>query len=136
MTRAIQQSVRFPVPPEALFEMFMDSKKHSAATGAPARISRRAGGKFTAFGGQLHGKNLAVVPNKMIVQSWRGPWRAQDLDSILVITFEKVAGGTQVNLVHSNVPEHDHKGVSEGWPKYYWEPWKAYLKRNKKQKKT
>ncbi|MGH9703922.1 MAG: SRPBCC domain-containing protein [Candidatus Acidiferrales bacterium] len=132
MTQAIQQSVRFPVAPEVLFEMFMDSKKHSEATGAPARISRRSGGQFTAFGGQLRGKNLAVVSNKMIVQSWRGPWKVQDLDSILVITFEKVEGGTRVDLVHSNVPEHDHKGVSKGWPKYYWKPWKEYLKKKKK----
>ncbi len=131
MTKAIQQSVRFPAAPEVLFEMYMDSKKHSEVTGAPAKISRRAGGKFTAFGGQLRGKNLAVIPNRMIVQSWRGPWKAGDLDSILVITFEKVPGGTRIDLVHSNVPGHDHKGVSQGWPKYYWVPWRAYLKRKK-----
>ncbi len=93
MTKAIQQSVKFPAPPEVLFEMYMDSKKHSESTGAPATISRQAGGKFTAFGGQLSGKTLAVVPNKMIVQSWRGPWKAEDLDSILVITFEKMDRG-------------------------------------------
>ena len=132
MTKAIQQSVKFPAPPEVLFEMFMDSKKHSEATGAPAKISRRAEGKFTAFGGQLSGKTLAVIPNKMIVQSWRGPWKAEDLDSVLVITFEKVAGGTRVDLVHSNVPGHDHKGVTKGWPLYYWGPWREYLKKRKK----
>ena len=56
MTRAIQQSVEFSVSPKELFELYMDSKKHSAATGGPAKISRKAGGKFTAFGGMLRGK--------------------------------------------------------------------------------
>ena len=134
MTKAIQQAAKFYARPEVLFEMYMDSKKHSEATGAPAKIDRRPGGKFTAFGGQLSGKIQAVVPNKMIVQSWRGPWKANDLDSILVITFKTMDEGTRVDIVHSNVPEHDHKGVAKGWPKYYWEPWKEYLKRNKKKK--
>ncbi len=65
----------------------------------------------------------------MVVQAWRGPWKAADPDSILVITFRKVRGGTQVDLVHVNVPGYDHAGVRKGWPKYYWGPWRAYLKR-------
>ncbi len=36
-------------------------------------------------------------------------------------------------LVHANVPEHDHKGVTRGWPTYYWQPWKEYLKRKAKE---
>lgn len=72
MTRVIQQSVRFPVPPEELFEMYLDSKKHSEATGGAARMSRGAGGEFTAWGGQLRGRNLLVVSNLTIVQTWRG----------------------------------------------------------------
>jgi hypothetical protein len=50
MTRVIQQSVLFPVPPEELFEMYLDSKKHSEATGGRARMSRKAGGEFTGLG--------------------------------------------------------------------------------------
>ncbi len=85
MTRAIQQSVEFSVSPKELFELYMDSKKHSAATGGPAKISRKAGGKFTAFGGMLRGKNLVIIPRRMIVQSWRAThWTAADADSILV----------------------------------------------------
>ena len=44
MTRAIQQSVEFRVSPEELFEIYLDSKKHSAATNTPARPPRRAPG--------------------------------------------------------------------------------------------
>jgi hypothetical protein len=25
------------------------------------------------------------------------------------------------------VPEEDFAGVSEGWPKFYWNPWRVYL---------
>ena len=128
MTRAIQQSVEFSVSPKELFELYMDSKKHSAATGGPAKISRKAGGKFTAFGGMLRGKNLVIIPRRMIVQSWRAThWKAADPDSILVLTFSKSRRGGRIHLVHASVPEYDHRGVSRGWRKYYWNPWKAYL---------
>jgi uncharacterized protein YndB with AHSA1/START domain len=131
MTRAIQQSVRFPATPAQLYELFMDSKKHVAATGMPAKVSRKVGGKWSAFGGQIHGHNLHLAPGKMIVQSWRGPWKKGDADSILVVSFTKARGGAQVDLVHVGVPSHDYKGVSQGWPKYYWKPWRKYLANRK-----
>jgi activator of HSP90 ATPase len=133
MTKAIQQSVEFKVPPETLYETYTDSKKHSASTGAPAKVSRRIGAAFRAFDGQLVGKNLAIVPNRMIVQAWRADhWKESDADSILVMTFSKTAKGGRVDLVHVNVPEHDHRGVTEGWPKYYWQPWRAYFAKHGK----
>jgi activator of HSP90 ATPase len=127
MTSAIQQSVRFRTSSQTLFSMYLDSRKHSQSTGAPARISKKAGGRFTAFGGQLEGKNLLIVPGKRIVQIWRAThWKKGDW-SVLTLDFSRVAGGAQVDLVHSGVPTYDHKGVREGWPKYYWRPWKKYL---------
>ena len=36
--------------PAKLYGLFMDSAKHTAATGAPAKISRKVGGTWTAFG--------------------------------------------------------------------------------------
>ena len=129
MTPAIQQRVRFNVPPARLFNLYMDSRQHSAATRAKAVVSRRVGGKFSAFDGTLSGKFLAIVPNRMIVQSWRSKhWKETDLDSILVLSFSETRRGGQIDLVHANVPAHDHGGVTRGWEKYYWKPWRSYLK--------
>jgi len=135
MTPAIHSAASFEnATPAKLFEFFMDSAKHTAATGVPAKISQKVGGKWSAFGGMLVGKNLVLIPNRMIVQTWRSSeWKKKDPDSILVVSFEKsVAGGAQVQLVHVGVPEYDHAGVTHGWPKFYWEPWKAYLAAKKR----
>jgi activator of HSP90 ATPase len=113
--------------------MYLDSNKHSAATGGAARMSRKPGGTFAAWDGQLSGKNLLIVKNRMIVQAWRSTqWKASDLDSTLILIFSKAPGGGQVNITHVNVPEHDHDGVMKGWRKYYWEPWKKYLQARRK----
>ena len=133
MTQIIRQSVKFTASPADLYELFMDSAKHSAATGMPAQISRKEGGKWSAFKGMIAGRNLVLVPNQMIVQAWRSKgWKAADLDSVLVVRFEKAAGGTTLHLTHVGVPQHDHKGVTLGWRKYYWQPWKKYLAARKR----
>ena len=128
MTPAIQQRVRFNVSPGRLFNLYLDSRQHSAATHAKAVVGRRVGSKFSAFDGVITGTLLGIVPTRMIVQSWRtSHWKKTDLDSILVLTFSKTKRGGRIDLVHANVPEHDHDGVSQGWEKYYWKPWRAYL---------
>jgi activator of HSP90 ATPase len=130
MTKPIVQSVTFKASPEELFAMFSDSKKHSAATGGKASVSTKPGAKWSAFDGMISGKNLAIVPRQMVVQAWRAShWHETDLDSILILNFSKTAGGARVDLVHAGVPQHDYKGVTKGWPQYYWEPWKTYLRK-------
>ncbi|MGD0228424.1 MAG: hypothetical protein ABSF71_39485 [Terriglobia bacterium] len=54
MTKPIVQSVTFKASPEELFEIFTDSKKHSAATGGKASVSAKVGAKFTAWDGMLY----------------------------------------------------------------------------------
>ena len=74
------------------------------------------------------------VPGKRIVQSWRSiGWKKTDADSILVLTFHKEGSGGRVDLAHVNVPDHDHLGVTKGWEKFYWKPWRAYIKTMGKQ---
>jgi activator of HSP90 ATPase len=127
MTPTIQQRVLFPASPKTLFEMYLDSRKHAAATGAPAKMSRRISGSWSAHGGQISGTNLLILPGRLIVQAWRAAhWKKEDV-SILVLKFSKAPGGARVDLVHAGVPTYDHKGVREGWVKYYWKPWKKYL---------
>jgi activator of HSP90 ATPase len=134
MTPVVEQSVSFRATPAKLYELFMDSAKHTAATGMPAKISPKVGGKWSAFGGMILGRNLVLIPNRMIVQTWRSSaWKKADPDSILVVRFEKAAGGkATVHLAHVGVPKYDHKGVTQGWVKYYWEPWKEYLAARKR----
>jgi activator of HSP90 ATPase len=133
MTKAIQQSVRFAAPPATLFEMYLDSQKHSAATGGKATMSRKVGGAFTAWNKMLRGRNLMIVSNRLIVQSWRSVnFKPGDADSILILEFSEAPEGGRVDLCHVNVPSQDHKGVTNGWPNYYWKPWKKYLKAKSK----
>jgi uncharacterized protein YndB with AHSA1/START domain len=128
MPRTIQLAAALPAPAERLFDMYLDPDAHAAFTGAPVTIAARAGAPFLAFDGVLSGTILQVVPGRLIVQSWRSPhWGAADLDSTLILTFVPEADGARIELVQANVVESDFAGVSQGWEKYYWTPWRAYL---------
>ena len=130
MPRTIILAASLPAPPERLYEMYVDSKLHAAFTGVPVEIEPRPGGSFRAFNGAIWGTILDVVPNRLIVQRWRSKNFPQEaIDSTLVLSFWPEGAAGRVELVHANVPEEDFAGVSEGWSKFYWNPWRAYLER-------
>lgn len=128
MRNVITQSLLLAASPEQLFAMYLDPKLHGAITGAPVTIGRQPQSEFSAFGGVLTGRILAVVESRLIVQSWRSnQFRASDADSTLILSFQSTATGGQIDLVHLDVPDHDVVGVTAGWEKYYWSPWRHYL---------
>jgi uncharacterized protein YndB with AHSA1/START domain len=128
MPRTITMAVHLPCPAARLYRMYLDPKQHAAFTGAPVRIAARAGAAFEAFGGALTGTILQLIPNRLIVQSWRSvKFPRRDLDSTLVLSFWPAKGGGRIELTHVNVADSDYTGVSEGWSRYYWLPWRQYL---------
>ena len=130
MPRTVTLAATLPRQPARLYAMYLDPRQHAAFTGAPVKIAARAGARFEAFGGALTGTILQVVANRLIVQSWRSTQFAKrDLDSTLVLSFWPDPAGGRIELTHVNVADTDFAGVSEGWSKYYWVPWRAYLER-------
>ena len=49
--------------------MIMDSRRHQLLSGEKARISRKVGGSFTAWGAHFSGINLVLKPGEKIVQA-------------------------------------------------------------------
>ena len=128
MPRNIIAAASLPAPPDKLFDMYLDAASHAAFTGFPVTIEPRAGGVFRAFDGMLSGKILHIEPKRLIVQTWRSVnWPASAIDSILMLSFWPEKDGARIELVHINVADEDFAGVSHGWEKYYWTPWRNYL---------
>jgi activator of HSP90 ATPase len=127
MPATIRQKITLRISPERLFSLFLDGKEHAAFTGAPARISKKAGASFRVMDFAT-GRNLQLVPGKQIVQSWRADdWGSSDPDSLLILNFAKAPGGATLEMIHAGVPEREAKNLDEGWRDYYWKPLKSYL---------
>jgi activator of HSP90 ATPase len=130
MPQTIHQSVTLPAAAQRLYDMYLDSAIHEAITGAPVLVGAAPGSAFLAFNGMLSGTILYTVPKRLVVQSWRAHhWHEDDVDSVLILTFWPAGDSGRIDLVHVNVADHDVQGVTEGWTKYYWDPWRRYLRR-------
>ena len=128
MPRTIITAASLPAAPDRLFDMYLDEVSHAAFTGLAVTIEPRAGGAFRAFDGMLSGTILHVEPKTLLVQTWRSVnWALTDMDSVLILSFWPAADGARIEVVHVNVPDEDFAGVSQGWERYYWTPWRAYL---------
>lgn len=136
MKTLTQKVVLKNTTPEQLYNLYMDAKLHSLVTGDTAKITKKEGASFTAYGSYIKGKNLQLIPGKLIVQSWRGSdWNKSDLDSTFILHFEKKGNDAVVNMVHANLPDKEADGIKSGWTDFYWTPWKAYLAKQKGNKK-
>jgi activator of HSP90 ATPase len=129
MTKTITQKVVFKnTTPKALYDLYMDAKKHSQSTGAMAKIEAKEGTKFTAYDNYISGKNLHLIKDKLIVQSWRGSdWAKGDMDSTFIINLESKGNDTILHVTHANLPEKQADDIKKGWADFYWLPWKKHL---------
>jgi activator of HSP90 ATPase len=128
MSKNLITAASLPGPPDQLFDMYLDPKVHSEFTGLPVTIGARPGDPFRAFDGAIWGTILRVEPKRLIVQTWRSVnFPPTAIDSILILTFWPQGDGCLIELTQVNVADEDFAGVSHGWEKYYWTPWRNYL---------
>ncbi len=134
-TTTITQKVIIPAEPQEVYDAFIDAKIHSAFTGAKAAGNSKVGGEFTAWDGYITGKNLELERGKRIVQEWStSEWPDGYPPSKLELTFRKVKGGTELTMVHSDVPEEQAEDYRQGWIDSYWDLLKEYFQKRKRPK--
>jgi len=131
MSNSIEQEVRIKCTPHEIYEAFMDSKIHSKFTEGKVNISREVGGNFSVFEGAINGKNVELIQDKKIVQTWRseGENWPKGYYSTITLIFEPTDEGTLIRFTHIDIPEEAVESVKEGWTTYYWDPLKELLEK-------
>ncbi len=122
--KSIKQRISFKASAHDVYEALMDSKQHSKFTGGTAKIGRKVGGKFSVFDGYAVGKNLELIPDKKIVQTWRAAdWQEGELSQV---SFEilPLKSGCNLKFTHRNLPERHYSAIKQGWNDFYWLPMK------------
>lgn len=130
-TDVIEQEITIKCTPHEIYEAFMNSKIHSKFTEGKAKISREIGGKFSVFEGSINGKNIELIQDQRIIQSWRsdGENWPKGYYSTITIILELTDEGTLIKFTHVDIPEGAIESVKEGWNTYYWEPLKELLEK-------
>jgi uncharacterized protein YndB with AHSA1/START domain len=127
--KTIKQTVVIPkATPQQVYDAYTDPKKHAEFTGSDASGEPVVGGKFTAWDGYIFGKFIELEAGKRVVQEWQTTdWVDGYGASKLELTFKAVSGGTELSMVHSDVPKEKADELSEGWIDFYWDPLKDYF---------
>lgn len=120
-TKQIRHVVRFNANPRAIYQALMNSKKHTAFTGAPAKIDAKVGGRFSAWGPHLRGVNVELIKNKRIVQAWRAKSWPKSHYSIATFELKRVRGGTPLVFTQTGIPARHVRDINGGWKSHYWD---------------
>ena len=124
----IQQTVFIEATPDEVYDALLNAKKHAAFTGSAATTNAKVGAEFTAWDGYISGKNLELVKGKKIVQEWEtSEWPEGYPRSRLEFTLRAKKGGTELRMVHTQVPAEQVAEYRTGWHTAYWEPMKEYF---------
>ncbi len=121
----IKQTYEIEAPVADVWRALVDPKEIEAWGGGPAVMDGQKDSEFTLWGGSIHGRNVAVEPEKRLVQDWY----SDDWEEASVATFTLSAnnGVTNLELLHENVPDNEAKEIDDGWINFYLGPIKDYL---------
>jgi activator of HSP90 ATPase len=123
----LHQEIDIKASRQRIYDALLDSKQFAAFTGAPAEISRDAGGVFSIFGGLIVGRNVELVPKGRVVQAWRPADWEPGLYSLVRFELKEWGQQTRIVLDHSGFPEGSFRHLNPGWYEHYWKPLEKFV---------
>jgi uncharacterized protein YndB with AHSA1/START domain len=87
----------------------------------PAEFDPVEGGKFSYWGGDIHGINTKIVPGELLEQDWYGEDRPEHCYKVSFVLSQD-DDTTTIHLIQADVPDDEAKDFEEGWKDYYFDP--------------
>jgi uncharacterized protein YndB with AHSA1/START domain len=117
-----------PASPERVYAAWLDSEEHSRMTGARAVVDPAVGGQHSAWDGYISGRNVELEPARRIVQTWRSTdFPLGSGDSRLEVHLREADGGTEITVIHAQIPEGQGAQYEQGWNDHYFAPMRKYF---------
>jgi uncharacterized protein YndB with AHSA1/START domain len=112
-------SIDIDAAPVEVFQFLTTVDGLNAWMGAHADLEPLPGGRFEVdiAGYPIRGRYLEVDPPTRVVVSW-GVAGSDDLpagSTTVAFVLTPIAGGTRLDLTHSDLPEADVAGHADGW---------------------
>jgi uncharacterized protein YndB with AHSA1/START domain len=121
-TTAIERDLHIEASPETVYSYFTEPARVARWFGRRNEMDARPGGllrlDFNGFD-IMRGSFLELVPHSRIVFTWG--WESLNADALqpggsrVEITLTPKDGGTDLHLVHSDLPAHDAGAHGMGW---------------------
>ncbi|SRR6266498_3921483 len=123
--KQIEQTYIIKAPVAKVWQAFTDATLAEQWGAGPAEVDPTEGGKFSYWGGDIHGINTKVIPERLLEQDWYGhdnpKWKYD-----VKFTFENNDNGTTVHLFFVGNIVDEQKDIND-WREYYFNPIKKLL---------
>jgi activator of HSP90 ATPase len=116
--KKIEQIHFINASPEEVFTAITNPFTIELWSGYPAKMEAKENTEFSLFDGDIAGRNLKVIENKLLVQEWYFGDREEE--SIVTIHLKQHMTGTKVMLEQINIPDEEFDELEKGWKLYYW----------------
>ena len=113
-------------PVAKVWQAFVDPSVIETWGAGPAQMSAEEGGQFSLWGGDIHGINTKIVPEKLLEQDWYGHDHPERCYKVKYL-FESNGSRTAIHLIHTDVPDEEVKEMENDWRDYYLDPIKKLL---------
>lgn len=118
---SIHKHAVIPADPAQVYAVLADASALSALSGKAGQPGAE-GEEFSAFDGNVTGRQIELVPGRRIVQAWRFPSWEPGVYSIVRFSLAAADGGTELTIEQHGVPQDWHDHVSTNWPVFYTSP--------------
>lgn len=128
MKNHIHHDITIKASPKEVYDTLTDGNRFSSLTGgAPAAIDAKEGGSITLFGDYVTGKNVELIENQRVVQTWRAKGWPEGITSEVKFELKSEGDGTRIEFDHIGFPEDQKEHLDQGWHDNYWNPMKEQL---------
>jgi uncharacterized protein YndB with AHSA1/START domain len=118
----------FRCTPELLFRALTDQDTVSKYQQSEAKIDVKTGGKFSLFGGSIHGHFVEVNAPAKLIKKWRfREWPDDHFSTVEINITSPEYGITVLKLKQTSIPIHDKfrnrdvpQKVKKGWTDFFW----------------
>jgi activator of HSP90 ATPase len=126
---SITQQALIAAEPAEVYAVLADADALSALSGMSGVPGRSAGEEFSAFDGNVTGRQIELVPGQRLVQAWRFPQFAPGTYSMVSFTLTAEAGGTRLVIQQHGEPDDWHDHIDANWPTFYLTPLENHFAR-------
>lgn len=125
---SLHLKVHVPASCAQIFDAWIHPERHATMTGGGATGGSAPGSAFTAWDGYISGVFRELDRPGRIAMDWRtAEFPANAPHSKVVIRLTPAAGGTSLDLEHTDIPDGQADRYREGWAHFYFEPMKKHF---------
>jgi activator of HSP90 ATPase len=124
--KTIKQIHHIAAPPDEVYTALTNSFTIELWSGFPATMEARPNTEFSIFDGDIVGKNIEFINNRLIRQQWY--FDGVTSESIVTLVLKPEKKNTIVELIHTHVPEEVYDEMLNGWKNIYFKSLKYFFK--------